>query len=61
MPSFLSRLFFTDIDTDTLEADKDNLEEEFVECLVKEETTFIWTTSTPSKEKNIQKQVVKLY
>lgn len=29
------------VDTDTLEADKDNLEEEFVECLVKEETTFI--------------------
>lgn len=29
------------IDTDTLEADKDNLEEEIVECLVKEETTLV--------------------
>lgn len=30
-----------DVDTDNLEADDNNLEEETVECLVKEETTII--------------------
>jgi hypothetical protein len=34
-------LFYLDIDTDNLEADKDNLEEEFVEYLVKEDITLL--------------------
>lgn len=33
--------FLLEIDTDNIEADKDNVEEEIVEFLVKEETTVL--------------------
>jgi hypothetical protein len=34
-------LLFLDVDTDNLEADQNDLEEEYVECLVREETTIL--------------------
>lgn len=42
MDGFLSHCFpLSDVDTDTLEADPDNVEEEIVEILVREDTTVI--------------------